>query len=190
MDIIDQMEAEAAAAAEEFDGAMLEDLGQQAWQLEIDIAAAEAETKGLKKRREKIMKYGIPQALAVAGVDEFGFDNAEGNRCRIAMETKVVGTLSNAEDEDVAVAYLEESGLAGVIRKQVALDFVEDESEAAENLVVAIEGVTGRYPQLTRTIHPSTLASFVRQKLKEDPTWDYEKVGFTAFPQAKFTKRR
>ena len=66
--LIDEMEAEAAAAAEEFDGVMLEDLGQQAWQLEIDIAAAEATAKGLKKRLEKIMKYGIPATASAWGM--------------------------------------------------------------------------------------------------------------------------
>lgn len=190
MDMIDQMEADAKAAAEEYDGSDLTALGERAWTLEIQIAEAEASVKALKKDLEKIMRYAIPQALTAAGVDEFGFDNANGDRCRIGMEMKVVGSLRQAPDEDAAVHYLEDSGLAGVIRKSVSLDFAEDEAEEAENLVVAIEGITGRYPQLTRTIHPSTLAAFVREKLREDPTWDYEKVGFTAFPQAKFTKRR
>jgi hypothetical protein len=184
------MEADAKAAAEEYDGVELQELGNKAWELEQEIAGLEGQAKALKKQLEKLMKYAIPQALAVAAVDEFGFDNAVGDRCRIAMETKVVGSLRQAEDEDDAVAYLEESGLAGVIRKQVALDFAEDEAEQADGLVKMLEEITGRVPHLTRTIHASTLAAFVRAKLKEDPTWDYERVGFTAFPQAKFTKRR
>jgi len=190
MDIENQMEQDAAEERERPVSNSLTVLGQQAWELEIEIAEAEAEVKRLNKKLEKLMKHSIPTALSEAGVDEFGFENAEGNMCRIGKEMKVRGTLSDAEDIDDALAYLESSGLRGVAKTKVELDFNMDQEQEADNLAVAIDGITGRRPMVTKTIHPQTLIAFVRSKLKEDSTFDFEKVGCTAYPQAKFTKRR
>ena len=185
MDMIEQMEADAAAAKEQYAGHTLTELGTKALSLEEEITALEDAAKAKKKDLEKIMRYAIPQELAKIGIDEFGVGDA-----RIKMETKVVGTLRNAPDEDDAVAYLEASGLAGAVRSVIELDFTEGEREMAENLMPQLTELTGRHPHLSRSINAQTLMAFVRQKLKEDPTFDYERVGITAYPQAKFTKRR
>lgn len=188
-DMFDAMEADAAAALAEYDGVGLRDLGTKALEIETEIETLELTLKALKKDLEKIMRYAIPQALSVAGIDEFGVTH-DGGEARIKMEIKVVGTLRNAPDEDAAVAYLEASGLAGAVKSVIELDFTEGEREVAESLLPQLTELTGKYPNLSRSINPQTLMAFVRQKLKEDPTWDYEKVGISAFPQAKFTKRR
>ena len=188
VDIINDMEEEAEKAKKEFKGVDLTKLGEEAYFLEAKIAEAEAMQKAFAKQLEKIIRHSISQALAVAGVNEFGFDGPEG-RCRIALETKVVGTLANADDTEAAVAFLEESGLKGVIRKTISLDFPMEDAEEADTTAERIRAMTNRDLLVSQNIHPSTLAAFVRSKLREDPTWDYAKVGFTAFPQAKFTKK-
>jgi hypothetical protein len=48
----------------------------------------------------------------------------------------------------------------------------------------------GRHPTMIRKLAPATLMSFVRNKLAEDPTFDFAKVGTLAFPRAKFTTRK
>lgn len=189
MNLIDEMEADAAEALATYDGVGLTELGLTALEIENSIADLEATLKGRKKELEKLMRYAIPQALTVAGIPEFGFEHP-GGKARIAKEMKVVGTLRNAADEDEAVEYLEEAGLRGAIKSSVTMDFTEEERELAEQLMPALQELTGKHPLLARNIHPSTLASFVRQKMAEDPTFDYEKVGFMAFPQAKFTIRK
>lgn len=60
----------------------------------------------------------------------------------------------------------------------------------ADAILPQLEALTGKHPHLSRSINAQTLMAFVRQKLKEDPTFDYERVGITAYPQAKFTKRK
>lgn len=187
---IDDMEQDAAEQAANVDPSTLNELGQQAWALEQKIAESEATTKGLKKILEGLMMHDIPTALSAAGVDEFGFENSEGNMCRIAKEIKVRGSLNGAPDLDDAIAYLEDQGLSGVVRAKLEIDFSMDEEGQAVTLANQIEQSLGRPALLQKSIHPSTLTSFVRDKLKEDSTFDFAKVGCTAYPQARFTKRR
>lgn len=189
MDIFEEMEADAAAAREQFADHTLTDLGTKALELELEIEALEAQAEGMRKDLDKIMRYAIPQAMAQVGIDEFGVAH-DGGEARIKMEMKVVGTLRNAPDEEAAVAYLEASGLPGVVKSIIELDFNENERDMADSLIPQLAALTGKSPQLMRSINAQTLMAFVRQKLKEDPTFDYEKVGITAFPKAKFTKRR
>jgi hypothetical protein len=188
-DMIAAMEADAAAAKEQYAGVSLTELGRQALDLENMIEEREQSTKVLKKELEKIMRFAIPEALAQIGIDEFGVSH-DGGEARIKMETKVVGSLRNAPDENAAVAYLEASGLSGVVRSVIELDFAEEERELADQIMPQLEALTGKHPHLSRSINAQTLMAFVRQKLKEDPTFDYERCGITAYPQARFTKRR
>ena len=180
----DAAEIEAVA-----DMTQLEELGNQALVLEDQIAASEAQTELLKKDLESLMRYKIPQALSVAGIPEYGFDGPRG-RCRIVKEIKVVGSLSNVENPDDAIAYLEESGMSGTIKSQLTVDFRPDEKEKADEASVDLARLTGKNPILTRTVHPQTLMAFVRQKINEEEAFDYERVGCVAFPQARFSKRR
>lgn len=188
MNLIDQMEADAALASEENVGKNLQELGRDALALENEIAALEGAAREKKKKLERIMRYSIPKELAQIGIDEFGVE-VDGGTARIKMDTKVVGSLRNAPDEEEAVLYLEAEGLAGVVRSEVTMDFPEDERDKASHLAALIKGATNREPFVKRDINAQTLMAFVRAKLKEDPTFDYAKVGITAFPQAKFTKR-
>jgi hypothetical protein len=189
MDMIDQMAADAEAAKQEFDGKTLRELGAQALELDIEIKELEAQAKAKRKTLDKLFKFAVPAALTAADIDEFSFKHEDGE-ARIKMEVKVVGTLRNAPDEDAAVEYLEASGLSGVVRSKIELDYAEDEREQAEDILEQLEAVTGKHPFISRSISPQTLMAFVRQKLAEDPTFDFEKVGCSAFPMAKFTKRR
>jgi hypothetical protein len=188
-DMIAQMEADAAAAKAQYAGVGLTELGKQALDLESMIEERENQLTVLKKELEKIMRYAIPQALAEVGIDEFGVTH-DGGVARIKLETKVVGSLRNAPDEDAAVVYLEANGLSGVVRSVIELSFAEEERDVADQLLPQLEALTGKHPHLSRSINAQTLMAFVRQKLKEDPTFDYERCGITAYPQARFTKRR
>lgn len=189
MDIFEMIEADARAAAELYDGVGLTELGTKALDLEELIADAEAKVKLLKKDLEQIMRYAIPQALTAAGIPEFGFEY-NGGTARVSRDMKVVGSLRNAPDEEAAVSYLEHEGFIGGVKSTITIDFTEDERDRAEALVGEIEDLAGKYPHLSRSVHPQTLAAFARERLKDHPDFDLEKVGLQVIPQAKFTKRR
>lgn len=187
--LLKRMEEDAALAAEEAGGADLTELGKRALALEKQIKGYENDAKRLKKELERMMRYSIPDAFRVAGVSEFGFVH-EGGKARMSTGTKVVGSLTRADDKDAAIEYLEANGLKGAIKTKLAMQFDKDEEEEVEKTVKLLTQTSNRHVDVERGIHPQTLVAFVREKLKEDPTFDYEKVGCTAITEAKFTLRR
>lgn len=186
IDLTEEMEVDARRAIERYDGTKLPELGKAALELEAEIKQAEERAKELKKELEALTRYVIPNALTEAGVDEFGFDH-EGGRARMKLDVKVVGSLSRAVDEEEAVRYLEANGFSGAVKSVVSLDFTEQERELAETVMERL--LQWGEPHMARKIAPQTLMAFVRAKLKEDPSFDFEKVGMTAFTEAKFTVR-
>lgn len=187
--LIDEMEAEALRAKEEFADQGLKDLAALALGIEESIASMEDALSDEKKRLERIMRYAIPDRLAQVGVDEFGFEMPDGRRPRIKLEIKVVGSLNAAPDMEAAVEYLEAAGMKGTIKSVIEIDYTEDERELAKEMLARIER-EGRHPTMIRKLAPPTLMSFVRAKLAEDPKFDFAKVGTLAFPRAKFTTRK
>lgn len=186
--LIEQMERDARLAEEEADGKDLQQLGQEALDLEALKASHEAEVERLNKQLERLMRYSIPAALRAAGTSGYDFHHA-GGVARITTDIKVVGSLSNAEDKQAAIEYLEENGLLGVFKTKIDVEFGKDDEEQARRIYELLRNNTNNPVELDKTIHPMTLIAFVRHKLKEDPTFDFEKVGCVAMTKAKFTKR-
>lgn len=187
--LIDEMEAEALRAKEEFSDQGLKDLAILALTIEDNITSMEDALSEEKKKLERVMRYAIPDRLAQVGVDEFGFEMPDGRRPRIKMEVKVVGSLNAAPDMEEAVEYLEASGMKGTIKSVIEIDYTEDERDLAKEMLERIER-EGRHPTMIRKLAPPTLMAFVRNKLAEDPNFDFAKVGTLAFPRAKFTTRK
>lgn len=187
--LIDEMEAEADRAKAEFADQGLKDLGALALTIEEGIDAMEDALSEEKKRLERIMRYAIPDRLAEIGIDEFSFEMPDGRRPRIKNEIKVLGSLNAAPDMEAAVEYLEASGMKGTIKSVIEIDYTEDEREEAERMLERIVA-EGRHPTMIRKLAPPTLMAFVRNKLAEDPKFDFAKVGTLAFPRAKFTTRK
>ena len=86
--------------------------------------------------------------------------------------------------------FLEESGFTGGVKTVVSVDFTEGEREAAETLSESILHISGREPIVGRELNAQTLMAFARKKLKDEPEWDYSKVGITALPMARFSRRK
>ena len=185
---VSEAEADAAEVAENADTSRLTNLGLEALDIEAKIAYHEDVVKGAKKRLEEIMRHDVPKALAVAGVQGFIFDVPNGGKASIIKEMKVKGTLNNAPDQEEALKYLTESGLPGGPKTTLSIDFAEGEEELADILTLDV-AAHGKEAVVVRTINAQSLMAFARLKLEEDPSWDYEKVGLSAWPQAKFTKR-
>lgn len=187
--LIDEMEAEALRAKAEFADQGLKELAILALDIEDNITVLETALSDEKKKLERIMRYAIPDRLAQVGVDEFGFEMPDGRRPRIKLEIKVLGSLNAAPDMEAAVEYLEAAGMKGTIKSVIEIDYTEDEREEAKEMLERIIS-EGRHPTMLRKLAPATLMSFVRNKLAEDPTFDFAKVGTLAFPRAKFTTRK
>lgn len=189
-ELIEAMAADAEERAETADTRPLEELGRAALDLEYDIALIEQALKQKNKDLALLMERLIPQALAVAGISEFGFTTAAGDKARIENDLQVFASWTNVADKEKAVEYLESNGFPGGVVTDVTLRFTEDERELAENVGLNAALIAGRDPIIARTVNPSSLRSFIKQRLKEDPTFDYALVGGTVQTKAKFTKRK
>lgn len=168
----------------------LQQLGEEAYELDLSITALEAEAKAKKKALNKLLEKAIPEAMTEQGLGEFGFATPDGGNARLSTFVKVVGSLRYAPDQEEAVTYLEASGFTGGVKTVVSVDFTEGEREAAETLTEAILHTSGREAMVARDLNAQTLMAFARKKLKDEPEWDYAKVGLTAMPMAKFTRRK
>lgn len=186
---LEQDIAEVEEQAEKLSLEELTALGIEAWEIDKEITELEQTLKDRKSDLKKIMERTLPEALMVAGLSEFGFETPAGTRARMMTETKVLGTLRNAPDQEAAIKYLEASGFEGAVKTNVSIDLTEEEREQLEKVMDDIGSVTGKYPNAVRNINAGTLAAFGRQKLKDDPTWDFAKVGLNAYPNTKFTAR-
>lgn len=183
-----QMEAD-ADEREPSDTAKLSELGTKAYILDHEISEMEGIVKEKKRELTRYLERLIPEAMAEQSLPEFGFETPFGTVARLAVAVKVVGSLRNAEDQDAAVAYLEASGFEGGVKTTLSLDYTEEEREEAYKLLNDLTTTTGKHPHIDRVIHPQTLAAFAREKIAEDPSWDYRRVGLTALTTAKFTRR-
>jgi len=169
---------------------ILRELGKKAFLLDAAISELTADAAARKKALTTLLEKEIPEAMTEAGLGEFGFETPEGGNARMTAGVKVVGSLSKAPDQEAAIRYLEETGFEGVVKTALTVDLTEEERGKMEDMMSAIKGATNKYPHAERKLSPATLAAFGRQKIAEDPTWDFEKVGLTAIRAAKFTKRK
>ena len=182
------LEEDVAAMGQDTRG--LQELGEEAWQLDQSIQALDAEVKAKKKALTELLEKKIPEAMTEQALGEFGFTTPDGGRARLETHVKVVGSLRYAPDQEAAVKFLEESGFTGGVKTVVSVDFTEGEREAAETLSESILHISGREPIVGRELNAQTLMAFARKKLKDEPEWDYSKVGITALPMARFSRRK
>lgn len=187
--LLGSLVADAAEVAASADTSTIEEVALDAWNITQRIEEFEAEVEAEKKNLRKITEKKLPALMNEQGIPEFGFETPDGKWTRMKIETRVVGSLNQAPDIEEAVAYLESSGLEGGVKTSVSVDFTESEKEEAKNFSKGLSSITNRAPNIARTLNAATLRSFVTNKLKEDPTWDYEKVGMFASPIIKITSK-
>lgn len=162
----------------------VDDLIEEALNLEDEIAKREEALKSVKKKLATIMDVDLPNALRAAGTTAGGAHGA-----RVELGIRVNGSLSKAPDVEAAVAYLEENGLEGGVRTKVTFDFPADKIEDARDLSKGILEERKLSSEIEYSINAQTLMAFVRRKLEADPTFDAARVGITTFVHSKFTKR-
>lgn len=188
-ELLDDMEADAAAALEEYDGEKIDTIAKKAHAVDAEIRDLEHQVAQKKRELKVLMEHVLPLRMNEIGIPEIGVKLDDGSSARIVLETKIVGSLSGAADQDKAVAYLEQEGFSAAVKTILSSEFSEDERDKAWQALKICEEDLGRTFSLKREINPQTLMAFGRRRLKENPAFDFELVGLRAWPQCKFTKR-
>ncbi len=140
------------------------ELAKQMVALTTRIQNGEALLKQLKEQLKLIAEGHLPELMGQIGLSELSLTDGQ----KIKIRPEFYGSVAQNR-MDQAVAWLEEHNMAGIVKKDYTLDASalsqEELNAAIERLPIAVK----------RTIHPSTLRSFVKERFEaNDPDFPRE----------------
>ena len=136
-------------------------LADKMHQLDKDLAKAELEVKQLKEKHRQIAEEQLPELFAQVGMSELR--TLKG--LPLVLKNKIHTNISKGR-KAAAIAWLDEHGQGGMIKRSVIIEFDKTQKEKVEALVRLI----GRsWPQnyTDLNVHPATVKAFVTRQLKD-----------------------
>ena len=127
--------------------------------LERRVVQMESDLETVKEGLRNIQEYLLPEAMLSIGMSEFKLSNGS----KITIKNDVYASVRK-DFIGNAVAWLDENGLGGIVKDQVAVDFgrgcLRDVDLLMEYCVKAGLNVTEKL-----SIHPATLKATVKEQL-------------------------
>jgi len=155
------------------DIATVRKLAEELRDLETQIAELEETTKLLKGRANELKTQELPEALGDLGMESFSL--ADGFSVKI--NEVVSGTLPrDPEAKRAALALIVEYGGESIIKNEISLAFGKGQDNEAKSLAAELKE-KGYPAEVTEGVHPQTLASFVRERLKSGEEVDTQALG-------------
>lgn len=139
----------------------LSKLAEEQAAAEAEVARLEAELTKAREVARDFAERQVPELMDSIGIAEF--KTATGLKIKVAETIRASITAANAAR---AFAWLRENGHAALIKRALTVTFGKGQDEAAEALAQELEG-KGLDADDKTSVHPSTLASFVREKLRD-----------------------
>lgn len=143
------------------------------------VAAAEAALKSAQEEAAQLLEQRIPDLMEELGMKEYPLRDGGTLVCDEKIRASIPVAFASR-----AFAWLREHGHGPIIKRQVKLDFGMGEEQKATDLVAELKA-QGLRPEDKETVHPSTLASFVREQLGEGRDLPMELFGVM---RQRFTK--
>lgn len=176
----------AALAASSPAGEIVTKLVHEAKNLMDSIASLEEMLKSANGRLHEIKTQALPEALAQVGSSVWSKPDGT-----VTVEVKpfVAGTLpkpEHKEERDRAIKLLEEYGAGEIIKTEVSLSFGKSQHNMALDTIGRLRQ-EGLEPVVSSGVHPQTLLSFVRERLKSGEEVDVAGLGLFQGRQAKIT---
>lgn len=153
-------------------------------ELAAEKKTLEARAKAISKEMEKLARSTLPELLA-----EIGATKWETEDFVVAVGAKVAGSLSRSSDPDKAVEALRANGMGSAIRSTLTVSFEGDEHDLCEKVAQTIAAHFEREVSTERTIHPSTLAAWARDRIKEGQPVDFDLFGLATWREATVKER-
>lgn len=162
--------------------AQIVNLAEQQRDLEVKLAKAESEVETLKVQLKQIAENALPQVMDELQLQEFSTKSG----LKIVVKEKIRASISKGRNEE-AIKWLDDHGFENLVKRQFIIVFSREDTPWANKF----EGdLKKRKRQLNvdrkQDVHPSTLVSFVAERLTEGDT-DFPVELFGVFRQ-RFTK--
>jgi hypothetical protein len=140
-------------------------------QLDKDIAEAELKVKKLKARHEQIAEEQLPELFREVGMKELTTLTG----LPLKLKNKVHTNISKGR-KPKAIAWLDEHGQGGMVKRSVIIDFDKTQQDKVDALFRLIgKGWPNHRAELD--VHASTVKAFVKKRLENGETIDHEIFG-------------
>lgn len=157
----------------------LADVAAQVLVLKDESAQLANRDKIIATQVADLQKKVIPDLMAQIGARAW---EAEG--LRVTMETKVLGSITNAPDVEKAFSLLRQLDFPGGIATTMTVEFGPGEEDLATRVAELIGSTFNREVALERKVHSSTLRSFGKEKLADGTPIDLGMLGLFASVEA------
>jgi len=143
------------------------------------LAKAEASTAELKAEVMKLERDDLPALMAELGLQEVKLANG----VVITIKEEVESHIS-VERRPEAHAWLLAHGYGGIIKTVVSVQFAKGEHDAAVSVEHDLQSKYDRPVALEEVVHPSTLKSFVKERLSAGEALPMDLFGAFVFSKA------
>lgn len=148
-------------------------LAKQAVGLEQIVEGLEKELKAAKAVLLELRRVKLPDAMAEHGLSEFKLEDGSG----VKIKNFVAGMLPKSPVERLfALSLLEEHGGADLIKNELTVSFAKKDHNRAIALQQELKAA-GYETSVESTVHPSTLAAWCREKVRNGEQLDFDKLG-------------
>jgi hypothetical protein len=161
--------------------AELSHLAMQQQQAEAEVARLEEELRKAQNHLKDLAERQIPEMMDNCGMSEFTTRDG----IKIKVDEKIRGSIPKNK-EPAALQWLEDNGHGNLIKRQFVVEFNKDEEKLAKKFKADLEKRKSvPKNQIKRTVHATTLQSFVKEQLEKGVDFPLETFG--VFRQ-RFTK--
>lgn len=173
--------AAAQAEANNADGiASIGELVRQVRALEANIADREEALGGQREKLRQLVEQDIPDAMLAANCASFKTVDGQ----VLTVDNVVHANISEANAE-AAFAWLRENGHGDLIKAKYTLNFGKGEEAKSAKLATYLKR-QGIDPTVKESVHPQTLAAFVREQLADSQELPADILGIHEGRVAKF----
>lgn len=163
----------------------LSSLAVEAKELEARIAQMTVDLAEEQGKLDKILKGHIPSIMEQLGLEEFKLK--DGSKVTVKQDIKCGIT---EERKPAAFAWLADNEYDGIIKTGIALAFGKGEIADAERAIEVLHEAGFGAAELDKSIHPSTLKSFVKERLEAGDNIPLDTFGVFDFKVAKIALPR
>jgi hypothetical protein len=132
---------------------------------EAELERAEEALKEAKSNLAKVQEFDLPNAFEQFGITKIKMKSG----AEVTIKSDVYAGITK-ENSEQAFAWLEATGRDGIIKNEIKCPFSKGEDAVADTLTALLDA-NGFTFMRSRSVHPSTLKSFVKSEMEQGTTF-------------------